>query len=235
MTLENMRHDDTASSDAGGHEVDPKGEGLQNETKGTGEQKGEATTADNPQTLLGKSDDPEGGSPSGDGEHQQEGKGEDPQEAKSMSAGDYEDFNIPDYVELNEGIMQEFKEFSATKGLSQKEAQSLIDMQLKVNAEQAEGWFKQTENWAKEIEADEVYGGKNFGKTVSGANAVLSSFDKSGKVTEFLKSSGYGNNPDIIRFLADIHKKHMADDVIIPGSEAWNEQKLVDRLWPDKN
>lgn len=153
---------------------------------------------------------------------------------RAMSSYDYEDFNIPDHVELNEGIMREFKEFSASKALSQKEAQSLIDMQLRVNAEQAEGWFRQTESWAREIEADKVYGGKNFGRTVASANKVLGNFDKSGKVTEFLQSSGYGNNPDIIRFLADIHKKHMADDAIVHGSRAWNEQRLVDRLWPDK-
>lgn len=149
-------------------------------------------------------------------------------------AGDYE-FDLPASFSTDEGLLQEFKEVAAQHGLSQDAAQSLLNLQVKSNEYMAQQMQAQRQNWVRELRDDYSYGGRNFGETVNDATKTLRTFDPEAKISNLLEQSGFGDNPDVIRFLADIARTHLKEDKLFTarGGRAQEELALADRLWPD--
>lgn len=156
------------------------------------------------------------------------------QNSPVAQGADYE-FDLPPNFNADEGLMQEFKDLAAEHGLSQGAAQSLLNLQVKSNEYLVQQMQAQRQNWVQELRNDHSYGGRNFGETVQDALKTLRAFDPEAKISNLLEQSGFGDNPDVIRFLADIARAHLKEDKLLTarGGRAQEGLSLADRLWPD--
>lgn len=147
---------------------------------------------------------------------------------------EYAEFDLPPNFNANEGLMQEFKGLAAQYGLSQDAAQSLLNLQVKSNEYLLEQMQAQRQAWVKELNNDRSYGGRNFHETVQDALKTLHTFDPEARLSTMLEQTGFGDNPDVIRFLANIARAHLKEDKLLTGRGRRPQTlSLADELWPD--
>lgn len=145
--------------------------------------------------------------------------GGDTGEQQSLAPESYESFYIPDGVDVAEEELEAFQAQAKELDLTQTQAQKLLESQLKVRETQQASYeqskYQQQQEWVDELKNDAVFGGKNLGETVERANRTLRTFGDE-EITGLLKSTGYGNNPAIIRMFAKIDKR-LGEDKSVDG------------------
>lgn len=131
----------------------------------------------------------------------------------------YEDFTIPEGFETDDESVEQFSSMAKELGLSQEQAQKLLNKQAEVSAEniaQAETARVQREQgWVDELKADANFGGKNLAETVERANRTLRNLG-SPELISLIKETGYGNNPEVVKFMANIDKR-LGEDSMVEG------------------
>ena len=148
-------------------------------------------------------------------EQQENAQGQEQPQEEPGAPEKYEDFQVPEGVALDEGIMNDFVARAKELNLSQEKAQEMVDLGVKVldNAMEAqrEQYAQLRQQWVEELKTDQEFGGSNFDKTVEQAQQALRKFgDES--LTELLEETGYGDNPALIKFLARITKATSEDN-----------------------
>jgi hypothetical protein len=83
-----------------------------------------------------------------------------------------------------------------------------------------------------EIKTDKEFGGDKFDQTVTGAQLALRKFDTDGQMLSLLETSGFGDNPGVIKFLARVHAA-MGEDQVFDDRNRGNADKrpLAERLY----
>ncbi len=121
---------------------------------------------------------------------------------------------------MPEQTTAKFSEIAKSLGLSQENAQKLVDVAAensKFHAdEQAKAWAKQREDWVGSLKSDKEFGGDKFNETVERANRAFKQF-ASPELTKFLAESGFGDNAELIKMFAKIDSK-IGDDKILDGA-----------------
>ena len=121
----------------------------------------------------------------------------------------YTDFKVPEGTEIAEENMAMFKEMAKSAGLSQEQAQKVLEAESKnvQAAKEAAELYKAQEQkaWVDELKKDPVYGGRNLSETVERANRSLRKFG-SPELVKLLKDTGYANNAHVVRLFANIDK-----------------------------
>lgn len=151
---------------------------------------------------------------------------------------EYGDFEIPEGMKLsNEQQMEQFKEVAKDLGLDKDGAQKLVNMRaemIKQDMAASEAQItKQREEWDKEIKTDTTYGGTNLNATIESGSLALRSVDSGEAFGKLLKDVGIENNPDAVKFMADIGKKLQEDQIIdgkAPG--AVDTRSILDKRYP---
>ncbi len=120
----------------------------------------------------------------------------------------YEEFKLPEGINVDRNILALATEQFKLLGLSQQQAQGVVDLSPQITeairgAQQHE-WDLTTSRWSREVRNDRELGGRNFKESIAKAERVLRRFDTDGRLREFLTSTRAGNNPDMIRFLVHI-------------------------------
>ncbi|MBJ2290745.1 hypothetical protein JFT44_12445 [Pseudomonas sp. MF5691] len=135
----------------------------------------------------------------------------------------YEDFTLPEGMEMDVEILGEFKNLAKELNIPQAKAQQLIDFQSQLASKQAEAYqaavTKQAQDWAAEIKNDPEIGGENYDKSVASAIKVIQSFGDPA-LTELLNTSGLGNHPALFKFCHRISAAISEDKFVLPGSQA---------------
>jgi len=130
---------------------------------------------------------------------------------------EYEEFEVAEDVHVDTGIVGEFKETAKGMGLSQENAQKLVDLATRNAHVQQEAvarqWGEVRENWVNELKADHEFGQQNFDSTVERANRALRKFDEGGELAKYISSTGLGDYPPLIKMLARIDKRTGEDSV----------------------
>ena len=145
----------------------------------------------------------------------------------------YEDFTLPEGMEMDVEILGEFKNLAKELNIPQAKAQQLIDFQSQLASKQAEAYqaavTKQAKDWAAEIKSDPEIGGENYDKSVASAVKVIQSFGDPA-LTELLNTSGLGNHPALFKFCHRISAAISEDKFVMPGSQtnAPKEMTIVD-------
>lgn len=145
----------------------------------------------------------------------------------------YEDFTLPEGMEMDVEILGEFKNLAKELNIPQAKAQQLIDFQSQLASKQAEAYqaavTKQAQDWAAEIKNDPEIGGENYDKSVASAIKVIQSFGDPA-LTELLNTSGLGNHPALFKFCHRISAAISEDKFVMPGSQtnAPKEMTIVD-------
>lgn len=149
---------------------------------------------------------------------------------------EWQDFTVPEGVQLNEEITTSFKSIREDAKLSpQEKAQSLLDLQGKLtqslmeSQEQAQAAQKQ--QWADQIKADPELGGANFDKTVETAVKAIEQFG-SPELRTLLNGTGIGNHPELVKFCHRIGKA-LSEDSLVMGGDKKPDTRTADVLFGD--
>lgn len=141
--------------------------------------------------------DPEGSPPAKGGE------GGEP--APPAGTPESYELNVPEGTissELQTAAESRFKEI----GLSNEQAQAVMDLRLQEQQQTAEAIDRQEAAWIDQVKADEQMGGANFQATLAAGRAVMSWFNDP-ELSAFLDSSRGGSHPAVIRAFLKVHSE----------------------------
>ncbi|MDN6861934.1 MULTISPECIES: hypothetical protein [Pseudomonas] len=146
----------------------------------------------------------------------------------------YEDFTLPEGMEMDTEVLGEFKNLAKELNIPQAKAQQLIDFQTQLANKQAEQYqaavTKQSQDWAAAIKNDPEIGGENYDKSVESAIKVIQSFGDPA-LTELLNTSGLGNHPALFKFCHRISAAISEDKFVLPGSQTTTGRKSNEEVF----
>lgn len=149
----------------------------------------------------------------------------------------YTDFTMPEGVKLDAAVLGEFTTFAKEKNLSQADAQKLVDLATKANAQTLEQqqtrWSEIRQGWVNELKADKEFGGEKFTETVEGAKRAMKRFGDDGFRAE-LNSFGYGDNAGLVRLLARVDKATREDRVVDGEDKGGQKDDAATTLYPNQ-
>lgn len=138
---------------------------------------------------------------------------------------EYKEFTLPEGVKADDPAVkagiESFKAIAAAAGMSQDDAQKLVDQHFSDLREAANQPYKLWEDtqakWQGEVKADPEIGGTNYEPMKASIAKAIDKFGgkEAAKVREAFNFTGAGNHPEIIRFLS-----RMAKAVNEPGHVA---------------
>ena len=202
----------------------------QNNTEGDAGEGDNGKGQEAEQTAEQKSEQPESGKDT-EQESEQESERKPAQAPKEF---DPAALNVPEGMTVDQPLVEEFGKLVGELNLDQEQAQQLVDLQVKTLQAQEAQFMEMRRTWVEELKADTEYGGKRFDATVNDAQAVMRRFDTSGEVLKTLNGTGFGDNPAIIKMLANIKRVISEDEFVAADSKATEKKHLYDDLWPDE-
>lgn len=224
------------NTDVGGQENDTNSTG-ENQSTGAGDAEAKATLltdGDTPTEGEGESaENKAGDGAEGEGGSESEGEGGTPDPIN------YE-FTMPEGVELDKGLADAATPVLQKYGVSQEDAQALVDAMVSSqnagaeSAQQAaqEAFNDQLEKWATELKTDADVGGDAFEENTGIARRAIDKFG-SDELREIMDTTGIGNNPAMFKFALAVGK-HLVEDQ--PGSASGAPRKETsreERLYPN--
>ena len=124
-------------------------------------------------------------------------------------------------------------------GLSQDAAQKFLESvattQAGTQSEATKAFYADIggmpDSWEQSTKVDPELGGDKLPETLATAKKAVDAFSTPALRT-LLEKTGFGNNPEIIRFMAKVGKA-MSEDKLVPGGKAPTpgEKSLADRLF----
>jgi len=183
-----------------------------------------------------------------------ESDGADEESSGEEAPDQYEQFTLPEGMEVDEKRMESFQEFAKANGMSQEAAQKTLDymadempkLMQEVSQAQMDAYMQQQLGWKQSYEKDPEIGGDKRTETEAAATRALRAFGNESLV-ELLdiydaeknpNGLGLGNHPEVMRFLAKAgavlsEDGHVAGD----GNQGGGESNVEDRWYkfPDKS
>ena len=104
-------------------------------------------------------------------------------------------------------------------------------------ASQRQQWQEQVNQWRKQVTEDPQIGGANLPTTVARAQLALDRFDEGKRIGQLLEQTGYGNNPDVLRFFNRLADSLM-EDGLVQGQTGGTMPPLEERMyagWSSRN
>lgn len=148
------------------------------------------------------------------------------------------ELKLPEGSQLGTSAIEKISAYAKQNGLSNKEAQSLLDEQsnaVKSFSEQQRTQHETlVENWRKEVEADTEIGGENFKQNVELASRVVKKFGDEQLIKD-LNETGYGNYPPLVKLLHRIGKAMAPDQLVVPSGNPPPGQgkSRAERMYPN--
>ncbi|MBH3138811.1 peptidase [Serratia marcescens] len=208
-----------------------------------------AATGDNPAADANAANPGEGEKPEGEGK-QEGGKTaeelaaekdakekankeatEKAEKEKKPAAPEKYEFTPPEGQELDANALAVFEPIAKELGLSQEQAQKLVDIYPQIQQQQADAWSKQVSDWGEQVKADKEIGGDKFNASVGAAQRALDQFGNT-ELREYLNASGLGNHPALVRFCAKVGKAMAEDTFVVPNQGG--QRSTADLLYGNK-
>ena len=134
----------------------------------------------------------------------------------------YTDFTAPDGVTLDPEMSGEIGALAKELGLSQENAQKVVDigakLALKGASDQAAHVQSIHNDWREQSTNDKEFGGDKLAESLSIAKAAMEA-TATPQLQTLLDKSGLGNHPEVIRHFLKIAPAFAADK-FVPGSKA---------------
>lgn len=148
---------------------------------------------------------------------------------------EYSDFTFEDGIEPDPEITPKFKEVAKELNLNQAQAQKLADLGQdlvkKMATDQASRWAETVSKWSTDAKNDKEIGGDKFDAKLSVAKKGLQAVGTP-ELATMLASTGFGNNPEIIRAFYKIGKLVGEDGGIVAGDVGGSAQDPAEILYP---
>ncbi|RYM69604.1 peptidase [Serratia liquefaciens] len=150
---------------------------------------------------------------------------------KKPAAPEKYEFAAPEGQELDANALSVFEPIAKELGLTQEQAQKLVDIYPQIQQQQAEAWSKQIAEWGEQVKADKEIGGDKFNASVGLAQRALDQFGNP-ELREYLNASGLGNHPALVRFCAKVGKSMAEDSFVVPNQGG--QRSTADILYGNK-
>lgn len=149
----------------------------------------------------------------------------------------YTDFNMPEGMEADQGMMETFLPLAKEGKLSQEGAQKFVDLYsqgLKASVDaHVKDWADAMGKWTDDTKADKEIGGERFDETKVNVNLALKTFGNE-KLSEMLEVTGVGNHVEFVRFFDKIGAL-VANDKIDLGNVAVTETRTqAEIMYPNQ-
>lgn len=164
---------------------------------------------------------------------EEEGTGKDSIADKPPGAPEtYEEFTIPEGMQHDETVLAEATDIFKEIGLTQKQAQTLVDFDMKSKQDlyqkSLDAWSETMDGWKKEAANDKEFGGTSFEANVALAKKGRDAFGSEDFI-QMLDVTGVGNHPEMIRFLVKLGKV-VSEDNILQGTSSINKEKPAEQI-----
>jgi hypothetical protein len=152
---------------------------------------------------------------------------------------EYKDFAIPEGAVIDDDVMTEFKAAITEAGITQDQAQHLIDMSAKMQSKLTENiqaqWDAKRTEWETASRADKEYGGEKFNENLAIASKAYDAF-ATPELKALLDSTGMGNHPDMIRAFYKAGLL-LSEDKVVTADRGTTTQSANDprSLYPNSN
>jgi len=138
------------------------------------------------------------------------------------------ELTLPEGSLLTAEAIERTATFAKEQGLSNKAAQAVLDRESKALSSyaesQKESWEKETVAWLETAKTDKETGGEEFGKNAELAKRVITRYGTK-EFASGLSATGFGNHPELFRFVLRIGKAMGEDQLVLPGSQTPAETK----------
>ncbi|CAB5083021.1 hypothetical protein IST4116A_01209 [Burkholderia cenocepacia] len=184
-----------------------------------------------------------GGTGAAEGGKPGDGAAEDGAKPGEKEPVEYTDFKLPEGVQADEKMMSDFKTTAREAGLSQDQAQKLVDLHTDAVKAATDAstqlWYDTQKQWQAEVLKDPEIGGANFEPmkaTVAQAIDAVGGEDAA-KIRQAFDYTGAGNNPDIIRFLYRLGKAIGEGGAVASGTPAAVDapKTAAEKLYPTQS
>lgn len=138
-------------------------------------------------------------------------------DADKKAPESYADFTAPDGAELDKGMIAEFVPIAKELGLTQSQAQRLIDLELALDSKRQEQRAQEVTSWAETAKKDSEFGGSKLDASLEIATRALNTF-ATPELQQALKDTGMGNHPEMIRLMYRMGLKMQEDPLITTQS-----------------
>ena len=152
---------------------------------------------------------------------------------------DYSGVELPENYCYDEALLNEFNELAGKYNLSQKSANELMSMGVKLtqlmgnnySQTMAEQQRQQIENYKHNLINDRKIGGANFERTMKTANIAYTQFADE-EVQNLLAQSGLNCHPKIVGMFYDIGRRMQNDSIYGVNIAAAPKENREDILYP---
>jgi hypothetical protein len=159
-------------------------------------------------------------------------------EGKTEGVPEKYDLKIPEGSLLEASAVEKIAAYAKEQGLSQKQAEALLERENQAVADFAQGQTKQLEQkreeWLKTAQVDPEFGGTEFPKNVEIAKRVINRFG-SDSFKAALNESGLGNHPELVRFCWRLGKAMTDDELIVPGAQGSGKRPIEEIFYGNSN
>ena len=152
---------------------------------------------------------------------------------------DYSGVTLPENYCYDENLLNEFNELAGKYNLSQKSANELMSMAVKltqltdsnISKAQAEQHRQTIENYKRTLINDSEIGGTNFEKTMKTANIAYTQFADE-EVQKLLQETGLNCHPQVVKMFYNIGLKMQNDFIYGANAAAVQKENREDILFP---
>jgi hypothetical protein len=141
------------------------------------------------------------------------------------------EFKSPEGHTLDEAVLKSFAESAKEAGLSNDAAQKVIDKVAPViAARQLESIVAVHKQWVEASTSDKEFGGAKLSESLATAKKAVEAFGTP-ELSRILNESGFGNHPEIIRFLFRTGRAIGVDKFVGGVSRPHESKDLADVLY----
>ena len=144
------------------------------------------------------------------------------------------DLKMPKDTLLQESIVEEIVSIAKEQGLSNEQAQKVLDMQSeavsKYHTKLESDFNTQVKEWGEELRADKDIGGEHLKQNVEYARRTVIKFGGEEFLNE-LDQTGYGNHPGLFKMLARMGYELEARENISGGKPPAKEVSMAEKFY----
>lgn len=159
---------------------------------------------------------------------------EETKESKDSEDTDEYEFDVP--KDISDEQLEKIAAYASERGLSNEDAQKLLDSQGEAVSEYKDGRQKAedalTEEWGRELKNDSYFGGDDFDTNVELVRKVMDKYGDEG-LRDHLEKLGTGNHPGFVKMLLRIGKASSNDSLIKGKTEVKKVKALEDYFYPE--
>lgn len=170
-----------------------------------------------------------------DSKEASEDKGEEDAESSEQKEKiDIKGLENPNEEYISTEDIERIAKLSEERGLSKEAAQMLINERAEALQGLAEAFLDHTESqrseWKQSSMADKEIGGENIEKTVRRANLFLDKY-ASPELKELIEAEGFGNHPEVLRFLSRAGASMENDSSVIGGKQPTSNARSIEDIF----